>query len=207
MPRIIALADTHGFHHALTVPEGDILIHAGDLTRVGTMEQIEESAAFFAALPHPHKILVAGNHDFGFERDRSAAVRLLHGMTYLEDAEVTVAGLRIYGSPWQPEFRNWAFNLPRGASLADKWSLIPRGLDVLVTHGPPFEIGDRTWEGQREGCMDLRRRVEAVEPRLHLFGHIHEARGEWTIGATRFVNCTTNECCAAPAVIDLEPRQ
>lgn len=203
VPRIVALADTHGFHDALDVPEGDILIHAGDLTRTGTLAQIDQAARYFAALPHPHKILVAGNHDFGFERERAAAVALLHGITYLQDEEITVMGLRIHGSPWQPEFFDWAFNLPRGPRLAEKWSLIPRGIDVLVTHGPPRNIGDRTTDGRHEGCDDLRRRVDEVAPRLHLFGHIHEDRGDWTHGATRFVNCTTSQCLEAPAVIDL----
>ena len=206
MPRIVALADTHGFHDALTVPDGDILIHAGDLTRLGTLPEIDRAARFFAALPHRHKILVAGNHDFGFQRERGAAVGLLRGITYLEDEEITVLGLRIHGSPWQPEFFGWAFNLPRGPALAERWSLIDRGLDVLVTHGPPRDIGDETRDGRHEGCSDLRQRVEQVPPRVHLFGHIHEARGAWTIGATRFINCTTSECSEAPAVIDLEAR-
>ena len=203
MPRIVALADTHGYHDALTVPEGDILIHAGDLTRTGTLAQIDQAARYFAALPHRHKILIAGNHDFGFERERAASVALLRGMTYLQDEEITVMGLRIHGSPWQPEFFDWAFNLPRGPRLAEKWSLIARGVDVLVTHGPPRNIGDRTSDGRHEGCDDLRQRIEEVAPRVHLFGHIHEARGAWTVGATRFVNCTTSDCSEAPAVIDM----
>jgi len=206
VPRIVALADTHGLHESLVVPEGDILIHAGDLTRLGSLAEIDRAARFFAALPHRHKILIAGNHDFGFQRERAAAVALLRGITYLEDEEITVLGLRIHGSPWQPEFFDWAFNLPRGPALAAKWSGIDHGLDVLVTHGPPRDIGDRTWDGRHEGCDDLRRRIELVQPRVHLFGHIHEARGAWTLGATRFINCTTSECSEAPAVIDLEPR-
>jgi predicted phosphodiesterase len=206
VPRVVALADTHGFQESLVVPEGDILIHAGDLTRLGSLAEIERAARFFAALPHRHKILIAGNHDFGFQRERAAAVALLRGITYLEDEEITVLGLRIHGSPWQPEFCDWAFNLPRGPALAEKWSRIDHGVDVLVTHGPPRDIGDRTWDGRHEGCDDLKRRIEVVAPRVHLFGHIHEARGAWTFGATRFINCTTSECSEAPAVIDLEPR-
>src|SRR5262249_49740326 len=99
------------------------------------------------------------------------------------------------------------FNLPRGAALAGKWALIPTGLDVLITHGPPRGYGDRTSYGpERQGCADLRARVEVVRPRLHLFGHIHEDGGVWREPHTLYVNCTTWECERAPTVIDLDAR-
>jgi hypothetical protein len=125
---------------------------------------------------------------------------------YLQDSGATVAGLRFWGSPWQPAYNDWAFNLPRGAPLAQKWALIPEGLDVLVTHGPPAGYGDGSSIGrERAGCADLIARVEVTRPRLHLFGHIHEDGGTWTHGSTTFANCTTWECERPPTVIDIEP--
>ena len=90
--------------------------------------------------------------------------------------------------------------------LAQKWALIPEGLDILITHGPPAGIGDGSSLGKvRAGCAALRARVDLARPRLHLFGHIHEAGGFWEIAGSTFVNCTTWECERPPTVIDLEP--
>ena len=203
MPRIIALADTHNEHVGLAVPEGDVLIHAGDLTGRGTLPELEQVADWLRAQPHPHKIVIAGNHDFALQRNPVAARALFHGLTFLEDSEVTLAGLTIWGSPWQPWFYDWAFNLHRGAEIDAKWRLIPEGLDVLVTHGPPAGFGDRVHDGERVGCEDLLRHLGRVKPRLHLFGHIHEDRGEWQLGPTRIVNCTTSEGELPVTVIDL----
>lgn len=203
--RIVAVADTHQFHDELVVPDGDLFIHAGDLCRGGTWKELRAAAAWICTLPHRRKIVVAGNHDWAFVRHRARAVEAFEGATYLQDDAVTIDGLRIYGSPWQPEFHDWAFNLPRGAPLAEKWAAIPHGLDVLVTHGPPAGVGDRSSMGEaRTGCEALRARVNVVRPRLHLFGHIHEDGGAWEIDGTWFVNCTTWECERAATVIDVD---
>jgi hypothetical protein len=131
------------------------------------------------------------------------ALDALGEITYLEDSEATLGGVRFYGSPWQPAYNDWAFNLPRGAELAAKWSAIPPGLDVLVTHSPPAGLGDRSPVGNRAGCADLRARVTEVAPRLHLFGHIHQDGGAWREGSTTFANVTTWECERRATVIDL----
>lgn len=203
--RIVAVADTHLFTDDLTVPDGDLFIHAGDMCRGGTLDELAEAVAWIAALPHRHKVIVAGNHDWAFAREPDAARAMVAAFTYLEDSEATIEGLRIYGAPWQPEYNDWAFNLPRGAPLAAVWSRIPRGLDILVTHGPPEGIGDTGPVGGRNGCADLRRRVLDVSPRLHLFGHIHQDGGLWREGATTFANVTTWECERGATVIDIEP--
>src|SRR5204863_6943239 len=127
--------------------------------------------------PHRHKVIVAGNHDWAFQTDRWKARALVSAFTYLEDDEAVIDGVRFYGAPWQPAFHDWAFNLPRGPALAAVWARIPAGLDVLVTHGPPEGVGDRSPVGGRAGCADLMRRVGEVTPRLHLFGHIHQVGG------------------------------
>jgi len=205
MPTIAAMADTHGRHERLVVPPADILIHAGDLTGYGTRGQVEASLAWLKALPHRHKVLVAGNHDFLFEQEPDLAASLVReaGITYLLDQEVTIEGLRIWGSPWQPRFFDWAFNLDRGEPLAAKWRLVPGGVDVLVTHGPPAGYGDRCHDGRRVGCADLLEHLHRIEPRVHLFGHIHEDRGEWQLGPTRVVNCTVSECELPVTLLEL----
>jgi predicted phosphodiesterase len=204
--RIVAVADTHLYHRDLVIPDGDVFVHAGDMCRGGSLAELAQAAAWIRSLPHPIKIVVAGNHDWCFVREPVAARALLgEGIVYLEDAGHDARGVRFWGSPWQPEFGGWAFNLPRGAPLAERWARIAADTQVLITHGPPQGLGDRSWSAKRTGCADLRARVEQVRPRLHLFGHIHEDGGAWTEGGTTYVNCTTWECERAPTVIDLEP--
>lgn len=181
--KIVAISDTHLAHEKarLVIPDGDILIHAGDATMGGSAKEIAAFSRWFSALSHPIKIFVAGNHDRLFESDPTRARALLHpSIHYLQDSEVTVAGLQIYGSPWQPAFNNWAFNIERGNALKKKWDLIPAGIDVLVTHCPPHGIGD-TFPGSGSiGCEDLARAVRRVGPRYHIFGHIHDGHGTYT---------------------------
>ena len=210
--RIVAMADTHLFHEDLVVPPGDVLVHAGDLCRCGDLDELREAAAWLRGFPHPHKIVVAGNHDWALVNEPVEARALLAeaGAIYLEDSGVDLLGLRFYGSPWQPAYNDWAFNLPRGEALAARWRLIPSGaVDVLITHGPPAGVGDGQDHGAglpgRGGCADLRRRVREVRPRLHLFGHIHHDGGLWQEEGTTFVNVTTWECERAPTVLDLDP--
>ena len=168
--RIVAVADTHTFHGDLKVPDGDVFIHAGDLLRAGTLDELNKVAAWLRSLPHPHKLVIAGNHDWCFARERTLAVEVLGaGLTYLEDSGTVIDGLRFWGSPWQPEYNQWAFNLPRGEALAAKWRLIPADTDVLITHGPPRGFGDRCGMEEREGCEDLRQAVARIRPLLHLF--------------------------------------
>ncbi len=202
--RIVAVADTHLFHDELVVPDGDVLVHAGDMCRGGDLDELREAAAWLARLPHRRKVVVAGNHDRAFEREPAAARALLAGMLYLEDDACTIDGLRFYGSPWQPAYNDWAFNLPRGGALAAVWARIPDRVDVLITHGPPAGIGDRGPVGGRQGCADLRARVAVVRPRLHLFGHIHQDGGLWHHAGVVLANVTTWECERAPTVIDID---
>lgn len=202
--RIVAVADTHLFHGDLDVPDGDVFVHAGDMCRGGDLDELDRNAEWIAGLPHRHKVIVAGNHDWAFVHESPAARLAFASMTYLQDAEVTLDGLRFYGSPWQPEFHNWAFNLPRGPAIAAVWAKIPQGIDVLVTHSPPMGIGDRSPVGGRTGCADLLARISVVQPRLHLFGHIHQDGGLWERGATVHANVTTWECERAPTVIDID---
>ncbi|MBA3453790.1 MAG: metallophosphatase domain-containing protein [Deltaproteobacteria bacterium] len=202
--RIVAVADTHTFTSDLVVPDGDVFVHAGDLCRGGDLDELRGVAEWIAGLPHRHKIIVAGNHDWCFVHEPAAARGMLGNAHYLQDAEVVIEGMRFYGSPWQPEFNDWAFNLPRGEAIAAVWRKLPAGLDVLITHGPPEGIGDRSPVGGRAGCADLRRRIAEITPRLHIFGHIHQDGGVWRDAGTVFANVTTWECERQPTVIDID---
>ena len=205
--RIVAVADTHTFEADLgPIPEGDVFIHAGDLCRGGRLEELTKVAAWLRSLPHRRKVVVAGNHDRCFSDDPKAAIEILGSeIVYLEDAETVIDGVRFWGSPWQPAFNNWAFNLPRGEALARKWAAIPTGTDVLITHGPPAGIGDLSAEATRAGCADLLTAVRRVRPLLHLFGHIHPDGGCWPIDGTCFANVTTWEGLRKPSVFDIDP--
>lgn len=190
MPRLVLISDTHGFHEQLTIPDGDILVHAGDLSSSGKEWQVRAFARWFAKQPHAHKVVIAGNHDRCLELDMPLGKKLFEGATYLLDEEATIAGLRFYGSPWQPEFMGWSFNLPRGEPLREVWSKIPDGIDVLVTHGPPFGVLDRTHSGLLVGCEEMRTAIDRALPRLHVFGHIHEGAGTHVEGRTLFANAS-----------------
>lgn len=188
--RIVCLSDTHSLHDRVDVPDGDILVHTGDFTRRGSRDDVLSFDRWLGTLPHPHKVVIAGNHDFCFERDPSARTWITNA-TYLQDEACVIAGLKFWGSPWQPRFFDWAFNLDRGEPLRDKWDLIPSDTDVLLTHGPPHGILDVTWDKLAVGCEELRVAVSRVRPRLHVFGHIHEGYGLAEEGGTRFVNASS----------------
>ena len=178
--KIIAISDTHLTHEKreLSIPDGDILIHAGDATLNGSKKEIIVFNRWFSDLPHAIKIFVAGNHDWLFEKNLERARELLdHSIHYLQDSEITIAGLRIYGSPWQPAFNNWAFNLERGNDLKQKWDFIPSGIDILITHCSPYGIGDMLPDGSQIGCADLAKVVRKIKPKYHIFGHAHEGYG------------------------------
>lgn len=188
---LVTISDTHALHDSIDVPEGDVLIHAGDLTNHGSLEDVVRFSEWLATLPHRHKLVIAGNHDFCFERDPEAARGALEGCIYLEDETVTLEGVRFYGSPWQPWFYDWAFNLRRGPEIRERWDLIPDDTDVLITHGPPAGYGDRTARGERVGCEDLLDAIARVRPILHVCGHIHEGYGLTSDGQTTFINASS----------------
>lgn len=189
------------------IPDGDVLIHAGDFTNVGELDQVEDFIKWLTELPHKHKIFIAGNHDISVEDDPTIVNYHINNITYLQDSMTEVAGLRIYGSPWTPTFGSgWAFNADRGKVIAEKWAMIPDDVDVLVTHGPMAGILDQTQEGDRVGCEDLfQRRLPNLK--LHVCGHIHEAYGRVDTARASYVNaCICNrryQPINPPIVVDL----
>lgn len=191
--RIVCLSDTHLRHRSylIKVPECDLLIHSGDALIGGDKEELQSFFEWFSELPAKHKVYVAGNHDVLFEADPKLARALLpDGVVYLQDSQVEIEGLRIWGSPWQPEFYNWAFNLPRGDDLRAKWSKLPSDLDILVTHSPPWGILDVNAFGDSVGCEELRAATNQRPPRLHVFGHVHGSYGVKQVGPILHVNAS-----------------
>lgn len=193
--RIVALADLHSSKPQ--VPDGDVLVIAGDLTWEGKLHQIADVADWLKVLPHKHKVVIAGNHDFCFDNNFNThaadAEKMLEdaGCTYLLDSSCEIDGKKFYGSPWQPWFHEWAFNVVRGR-LHTYWNQIPNDLDVLVVHGPPFGYGDRVTDGSRVGCEELHEALLQKKPKHVFYGHIHEDWGEWTMnnGLTKLYNCS-----------------
>ena len=211
--RVVCISDTHNLHEDIQVPLGDILIHAGDFTGTGTYRQVSRFLSWFISQPHTHKILVAGNHDLTLDADHydrswfvfhrrgkldDVAIRGLIDeaqphLHYLEDSSVSIEGVHIYGSPWQPEFYAWGFNLPRGEACAQAWRRIPSDTDLLITHGPPLGHGDVLVPAQTHcGCVDLLAEIQQrVKPAYHIFGHIHEGYGVTSDGVTTFINASS----------------
>jgi Icc-related predicted phosphoesterase len=216
--KIVFISDTHGKHEILTtraydniLGEGDILVHGGDCTNVGRDYEIKSFLDWFSNTPFKHKVFIAGNHDFGFEKNHDIPQEYKdRGVHYLFDSMVELDGVKIYGSPWQPEFYDWAFNLPRnGWEIQQKWNDIPEGLDILVTHGPAKGMVDHTISGMNVGCEDLLLRIMQVKPKIHICGHIHWAYGQKTFNGIEFLNASTlnerYEYENKPIVVDFNP--
>ncbi|MHC4910897.1 MAG: metallophosphatase domain-containing protein [Planctomycetota bacterium] len=203
--RLVLISDTHARHRRLAIPDGDVLVHAGDFSAIGGVVDLLDIAGFFAEQPHEHKVLVAGNHDVCLFADPDEARARLGAVHVLQDSGVELGGVKFWGSAWQPEFMG-VYQLPRGEPLREVWERMPDDTDVLVTHTPPHGILDETLGGLAAGCEELRERMRAVRPRLHVFGHIHEGRGQVEIDGTRFVNATSvgrRREMFMPVVVDL----
>lgn len=209
--RVVCISDTHEHHREIDVPEGDMVVCSGDISMMGDVPEVVDFLRWLRGLPHAHKVLIAGNHDFCFEQRPEVSAAMLQaegeGITYLQDSGAELGGLKVWGSPWQPWFYDWAFNLARGEAIAAKWALIPEGTDLLVTHGPPWGILDETPRGQKVGCEELLNVVARVRPRLHVFGHIHHGYGKVVQDGTTFVNaCSCDEGYRAvnpPIVVEM----
>jgi len=199
---ITFLSDTHSKHRQITddLPGGDLLIHAGDISTMGYTHEIDNFCKWFNSLDnYTTKIFIAGNHDWGFQNEPGESKMIsanYQGITYLQDDSIKIGpsydeSVNVYGSPWQPEFCNWAFNLPRnGDELKHTWGKIPEDIDILITHGPAFGRLD-TVEGRRHtplGCELLTERIKVVKPKIHVCGHIHSGYGYVFDGDTHFFN-------------------
>ena len=193
--RLVLLSDTHTLHRRVKIPDGDVVCHTGDATGQGTLQEIAAFLDWFDRLPHIRKVLIAGNHDFGFESDHGLTRMLLSehpGITYLQDSGCMIGGLHFWGSPWQPWFMDWAFNLPRkGPRLREKWNMIPLGTDILLTHtGPHGTLDQPHLNREHLGCEELAIRLCTIRPKVHVFGHIHGGAGRMERNGTLYVNAS-----------------
>lgn len=189
--KILFLSDTHEQHRQLTdLPKADMIIHGGDISGLGRAEKIDNFIDWYSHLDYQYKIFIAGNHDFYFEEYSQEEIqkKLPENMYYLNDSGICIEGNNIWGSPITPTFFNWAFNKDRGYDIIQHWQQIPDNTDILITHGPPNMILDKTQRGVLAGCRDLLETIIKIKPKFHLFGHIHEAYGVYKSEDTVFIN-------------------
>jgi len=208
--KITILSDTHTKHRYCEndLPGGDLLIHAGDFMNSGynPIEAMEFFEWFDEIDNYDFKVFIAGNHDRWMQDKTEESKGILTGyktIDYLQDDwmivgdsdphDPNVKTAKIYGSPWQPEFYNWAFNLPRnGDELKSKWDMIHEDTDILITHGPAWGFLDDV-EGNRNvhlGCELLAERIKQIKPKIHICGHIHSGYGHYYDGHTHYFNAS-----------------
>lgn len=186
---LVLLSDTHELHREATIPSGEILVCCGDFTMFSkSLSAIKDFNDWLGELPHRHKIVIPGNHEFFLEADERRR-SLLTNATVLINEGIELEGLRIWGSPVSTSYGS-AFGLSSPTDRARHWAKIPEHVDVLVTHGPPYGVLDcAPGETSAGGDPELRAAVERVGPLLHAFGHIHPGYGQMIVGETTFVNC------------------
>lgn len=190
---IDVISDPHTKHEGIKLPGGDILICAGDISFRGTIKEVMPFLEWFAAQKYQHLILIAGNHDWLFEQAHAIVeeeCKRKH-ITLLNDSGTEIEGIKVYGSPVTPEFHAWAFNRERGEKIKKHWDAIPTDTELLITHGPPHKILDRTYHGEVVGCADLANKIEQTSVKLHVFGHIHEAAGHKYFNSRTYVNASS----------------
>lgn len=222
--KITFISDTHNKHKSVTssLPGGDLIIHAGDISSMGYKHEIQQFVKWFNSLDnYNNKIFIAGNHDWGFQNEPEMCKELLgfyEKVIYLQDNLELIGddyqtAVKVYGSPWQPEFYNWAFNLPRqGDELQEKWNNIPLDTDILVTHGPAWGHLDTVkFEPLNNlGCELLTERIQTVKPKIHVFGHIHSGYGYKFDGNTHFFNAAVLDerynFAHKPLTVDWNPK-
>lgn len=188
---ITTMSDTHSHHQAFNLPGGDFLFHAGDQTGSGRLERAIEFLDWLQEQDYAHTVITPGNHDWCYEKqpDLMREECKKRGIHLLMDEGITLEGIKIWGSPVQPWFYDWAFNRERGHKIRKHWNMIPEDTEILVTHGPPMGILDLVPRGENVGCRDLLRRILDIPSiKLHIFGHIHEGRGTLEQGGRLFVN-------------------
>ena len=197
--KISIISDPHNKYNKLSLPGGDVIICAGDMSSRGYDHEIDNFCKWFDKQDYAHKIFIAGNHDFYFENKPKEAAELMksyENLNYLQDDMYLIGddyaeSIKVWGSPWQPRFYNWAFNVDRGEALKAKWDLIPSGIDILITHGPPFGILDKViGRSENLGCEELIKKIKEIKPKIHVFGHIHSGYGYFFDGDTHYINAS-----------------
>lgn len=196
--KIVLISDTHTKHRCLQIPPADLLIHAGDITYDGDLNDLLDFNTWLGEQTQvKNKVIVFGNHDLTGDLDHRKydpkAESLLSNCIYLNDSGCEIEGFKIWGSPMTPTFGwDWAFNRDRGSDIAAHWNLIPADTDILITHGPPYGVLDLPFgRPPSVGCLDLRDKIDQIKPRLHVFGHLHYCHGTMQLGDTLCVNASS----------------
>lgn len=211
--RLVIVSDTHGLHNKLSLPNGDVLIHCGDITAHGTRKEAFNFLDWFSKQRYRHKIFIAGNHDYCLDPDKTSIPvtkeeisNVSSGITYLNHETVVIDNVKFYGHPYTPYYQNMAFN---SRNLYHEQTKIPSDVDILITHGPPKGILDLSLYLEHLGSESLYHKVKSITPKLHVFGHIHEAYGRESRDQILFVNAAVHtglwrgETNTPPQIIDL----
>ena len=195
--KIIAISDTHNMHKACEklIPDGeyDMIIHAGDVSGRGHEYEVRDFVEWFSGLDQfRHKLMIAGNHDWLFEKERLIAREMIpDNVHYLEDNGVTIEGIKFWGSPQTPRFLDWAFNRDRGEDIKRFWDIIDDDVDVLVTHCPAhYKLDYVKYDNKFLGCDDLSNRIMEIKPKVHICGHIHGSYGVEYYDGTMYYNAS-----------------
>ncbi|MDT0293427.1 metallophosphatase domain-containing protein [Mesonia ostreae] len=188
--KLVCIADTHTREKRLHIPFGNVLIHAGDFSETGTLRETKAFLTWFTSHNHHHKILVPGNHDFFLHKENLEKLT-----TYLKDVHllintsVIIEGYHFWGSPNTSLGKPWAFGL-EPSEIEQHWKQIPRQANVIITHNPPYDILDHT-KNHRVGCPYLKKEVQEIQPKYHIFGHAHDNYGNIKLGKTTYINATS----------------
>lgn len=190
--KIVAISDTHCKHRELILPQADMIIHAGDISSIGKESEVKDFLNWYADLDYKYKLFIAGNHDYFFEIAEQEVISntIPETIIYLNDSGIVIEGIKIWGSPVQPWFYNWAFNKQRGKEISEHWKLIPKDTDILITHGPPYGILDKNTYGKKVGCIDLLHKIQKTKIKKHIFGHIHEGYGLFSDNKRSYINAS-----------------
>ncbi len=190
--KFIAISDTHGCHRQLALPKGDVLLHAGDVCNQGDKNHIEDFLEWIKDLDFEHKILIRGNHDIDLKtRNSLLNLEMPKGVIQLDHSGVDINGIPIWGIPFP---LNWKTRT---------WESIPNNTQILMTHQPPYSILDNPPFSPSIGSKKLLKKVKTIQPKVHLFGHIHASYGKKEIDNTLFLNASAYK--ASKNIIINEP--
>ncbi|TXI92182.1 MAG: metallophosphoesterase [Neisseriales bacterium] len=188
--KIVCLSDTHSKHQNFEekLPaEADVIIHAGDITRIGSVQGIQVFLNWYAELPYKYKIFIAGNHDFALQEEKNL-IRFPDNVIYLENSSVTIEEIKIWGSPVCAIDEDWAFNF-NDLERRMIYNKIPTDTNIIVSHNPPYGIMDKvSMINRRKGCKILRDKIKEINPKYVIFGHIHEGAGTQVTKTTTYIN-------------------
>ena len=207
--KVTFISDTHTKENTLNLCGGDILVFSGDCMSSGSsIFELFKFIEWFKEQNYTYKVFVADNHDRTCEMLPEKYIKPIfdlyydNGVRYIKDELITVDGISIYGTPYQPYFYGWAFNVSDSEKLTNIYKNIPEGVDILITHCPPYDILDKSHLPREKngktgeeplGSTELLNVLTEMEnpPKYHCFGHIHGDGGKVEKkGETTYINAS-----------------